>query len=95
MVKPWLGKRQRLQGVKGTADTIDTMNRTLGSLLLWAGWFLASAVICSLLRIAAELWSTRILSGGMAQSFASAIVGVIALVVTLEITAAYTGEPTA
>ena len=65
------------------------MNRKLIGLLLWAGWFLASAVIYSLLRIASELLRTHTLSPSMAQDFAGAVIGVIALIVTLEITEAY------
>lgn len=64
-------------------------------MLLWAGWFLASADLCALLRIASELLSARALTAGVAQDFATAVIGVIALVVTLDIAAAYRGEPTA
>lgn len=68
------------------------MNRGLQSLLLWAGWFLASADICALLRIAAELMSARALTALVAMNFATALIGVIALVVTLDIASAYSGE---
>ena len=70
------------------------MNRKLAGVLLWAGWFLASAVICSLLRTSAQLLAARVLTPTMAQDLATAIIGVIALVVTLDIQAAYRGEPT-
>ena len=70
------------------------MNRSLTALLLWAGWFLASAVICSLIRTGVELLATRALTPEMAQSFASAAIGTIALVVTQEIADAYSGQPT-
>lgn len=65
------------------------MNRNLVSLLLWASWFLASAVLGSLLRTSAELLATRALTAHMAQDFASASIGIIALIVTQEITDAY------
>ncbi|MFN2528594.1 MAG: hypothetical protein ABR584_07745 [Candidatus Baltobacteraceae bacterium] len=71
------------------------MNHKLAGVLLWAGWFLASAVICSLLRTSAMLLSSRVLTPSMAQDFATAAIGIICLVVTMDIQAAYRGEPTA
>ncbi|MBC5815660.1 MAG: hypothetical protein GIW97_03875 [Candidatus Eremiobacteraeota bacterium] len=71
------------------------MNRKLAGVLLWAGWFLASAVICSLLRTSVLLLSGHILTPTMAQDFATAVIGIICLVVTMDIAAAYRGEPTA
>ena len=70
------------------------MNSRLAGVLLWAGWFLASAVICSLLRTGAQLLALRVLTPTMAQDLATAVIGVICLVVTMDIQAAYRGEPT-
>lgn len=70
------------------------MNRTLAGLLLWAGWFLASADLCALLRIGSELLAGRALTPVVSGEFASVVIGVIALIVTLDIGAAYNGEPT-
>jgi|GEM_PF-5011760 len=53
------------------------MNHKLAGMLLWAGWFLASAVICSLLRTSAMLLSARVLTPTMAQDFATAAIGII------------------
>lgn len=58
-------------------------------MLLWAGWFLASADLCALLRIGAELMLARTLTPLVAANFATVLIGVIALVVTLDIAAAY------
>ena len=69
------------------------MNTKLAGVLLWAGWFLASAIICSLLRTGAQLLAVRVLMPSMAQDLATAVIGVICLVVTMDIQAAYAGEP--
>lgn len=68
------------------------MNDRLVSMLLWAGWFLSSTIVAALIKCADSLIATRALLPETAQNFAGAVIGVIALIVTLEITEAYRGR---
>lgn len=69
------------------------MNSTPARLLLWASWFLASVILCSLLRIGIDLFANKTLTANLAQSFASVAIGIIALILTQEIVQVYGENP--
>ena len=93
-VKPPLDSLRGGESPRESAEYYCKMNDRLAGMLLWAGWFLASSIVAALLKCAYSLITTRALLPDTAQNFAGAVIGIIALIVTLEIAEAYRGKQT-